>query len=148
MKGPKHLPNIVARWTTLKVSSRSFEKERRRRVGFYALRCCRYSDGKTSSADQRITPYRKTIDKAKSPGVAPEFYGPTPPPRLITVCAWCNRVRNNEGFWQQATNAPQVDGKGVFSHGICPECAEKSYNDYRLATLASSAPLPSGTLAT
>ena len=64
-------------------------------------------------------------------------------PRLITVCAWCKGTQNADGFWRRAENDPQTDAETAVSHGICPECAEKSYNEYRLATFAASAHLAS-----
>jgi hypothetical protein len=129
MKEFKHLASIATSSTRLEASSTPFEKERKCPVGFYAPRCRKHSD-----------------EKAVHPGVS-EFYEPKPLRRLITVCAWCNRVRNSKGIWHQIVNNPQVNGEGVFTHGICPECAEKSYSEYRLVTLASSAALPLSALA-
>ena len=73
----------------------------------------------------------------------PEFAAPKLLPRLITVCAWCKGTQNADGFWRHAENDPQTDAETAVSHGICPECAEKSYNEYRLATFAASAHLAS-----
>ena len=50
--------------------------------------------------------------------------------RLIIVCAWCNRVRDSEGVWQQSQVDLQAHAKAALSHGICPPCAEQSYNAY------------------
>jgi hypothetical protein len=48
---------------------------------------------------------------------------------LITICAWCNKIRDTEGRWQQQlVTAFQADREATLSHGICPECADKSYN--------------------
>jgi hypothetical protein len=54
--------------------------------------------------------------------------------RLITVCAWCRGTRGTDGFWRHGENDPQTDAKASVSHGMCPECAEGSYNEYRLAS--------------
>ena len=62
---------------------------------------------------------------------------------LTMVCAWCKGTQNAEGSWGHAENAPQTDVEIAVSHGICPECAEKSYNEYRLATFAANAHLAS-----
>ena len=51
--------------------------------------------------------------------------------RLIIVCAWCNRIRDSEGVWRQPQVDLQADAKATLSHGICPPCAEQSYNAYR-----------------
>jgi hypothetical protein len=48
--------------------------------------------------------------------------------RLITICAWCNKIRDSEGLWHRSQ---ALLARGVqFSHGICPACADRSYNAY------------------
>ena len=44
---------------------------------------------------------------------------------LLPVCAWCKKVRNDEGYWQELETylGPRI--KAAFSHGICPECAAR-----------------------
>ena len=44
---------------------------------------------------------------------------------LLPVCAWCKKVRNDEGYWQELEAYLQPRTKAAFSHGICPECAAK-----------------------
>lgn len=39
---------------------------------------------------------------------------------LIPVCAWCNRVRDNEGNWHQNSVPFQADKQ---THTICPDCS-------------------------
>jgi hypothetical protein len=56
--------------------------------------------------------------------------------RLITICAWCNKVRNGQGLWQRLKADFVANRKAEFSHGICPECAEKSYHASRGAFAA------------
>ncbi|HLZ54521.1 MAG TPA: GAF domain-containing protein [Verrucomicrobiae bacterium] len=44
---------------------------------------------------------------------------------LLPICAWCKRVRDDEGYWDQV-EAYFHKSTGVdFTHGICPECLEK-----------------------
>ena len=61
---------------------------------------------------------------------------------LITVCAWCKKTRNSEGVWRR----PQADGQAYtnadFTHGICPACAEQSYNAYRHLSVKRNAISP------
>lgn len=49
---------------------------------------------------------------------------------LLPICASCKKIKNDKGYWEQIeiyiTEHSEVD----FSHGICPECAEKLYPDY------------------
>ena len=45
---------------------------------------------------------------------------------LLPICAWCKRVRDDEGYWDQV-EAYFHKYTGVdFTHGICPECLEKA----------------------
>lgn len=44
---------------------------------------------------------------------------------LLPVCAWCKRVRDDEGYWDQV-EAYLHKYTGIdITHGICPECLEK-----------------------
>lgn len=43
---------------------------------------------------------------------------------LLTVCAWCNRIRTRQGEW---CDAEEGDSRGPrTTHGICPECLERA----------------------
>jgi PAS domain S-box-containing protein len=44
---------------------------------------------------------------------------------LIPVCAWCHKVRDDEGYWQQVDAYLETQTGAEITHGICPECAEK-----------------------
>jgi DNA-binding response OmpR family regulator len=44
---------------------------------------------------------------------------------FIPICAWCRKVHDDEGYWQQLEAYISKHTDAVFSHGICPECAEK-----------------------
>ena len=44
---------------------------------------------------------------------------------LLPICAWCKRVRDDEGYWDQV-EAYLHKYTGIdFTHGICPECLAK-----------------------
>jgi hypothetical protein len=91
-----------------------------------------------------ITTSPRNTEEFGTPPVVSKFAAPRKLlPRLITLCAWCKGTQNEDGFWRHAENDPQPDAETAVSHGICPECAEKSYNEYRLATFAASAHLAS-----
>lgn len=45
---------------------------------------------------------------------------------LIPICAWCKKVRDDQGFWQQIENYISEHSTAVFSHGMCPDCYEKT----------------------
>jgi response regulator RpfG family c-di-GMP phosphodiesterase len=44
---------------------------------------------------------------------------------FIPICASCKKIRNDEGYWDQLEAYISKHTEAVFSHGICPECAEK-----------------------
>jgi integral membrane sensor domain MASE1 len=41
---------------------------------------------------------------------------------LIPICAWCHKVRNDAGAWEQLENYIRRNLDANFSHGICPDC--------------------------
>jgi hypothetical protein len=44
---------------------------------------------------------------------------------LIPICAWCKRIRNDEGYWQQLEAYIHDHSEADFTHGICPDCAKE-----------------------
>jgi CheY-like chemotaxis protein len=45
---------------------------------------------------------------------------------LLPTCAWCRRIRNEEGKWESIEKYVQEHTEADFSHGMCPDClAEK-----------------------
>ena len=49
---------------------------------------------------------------------------------LIPICASCKKIRDDKGYWDQLEGYIQSHSDAKFSHGICPECAEKLYGGY------------------
>jgi hypothetical protein len=44
---------------------------------------------------------------------------------LLPICAWCKKIRDDQGYWGQLEGDLASHAGLVFSHGVCPECAEK-----------------------
>jgi tetratricopeptide (TPR) repeat protein len=44
---------------------------------------------------------------------------------LLPICAWCKRVRNDDGYWDQIEMYVDKHSEAEFSHSMCPECFEK-----------------------
>lgn len=42
---------------------------------------------------------------------------------FIPICAWCHKVRDDAGFWQQIEMYLDARTDATFSHSICPACA-------------------------
>jgi hypothetical protein len=49
---------------------------------------------------------------------------------FIPICASCKKVRDDQGYWNQIEKYIRDRSEAEFSHGICPDCAEKLYPDY------------------
>jgi ligand-binding sensor domain-containing protein len=41
---------------------------------------------------------------------------------LLPICAWCKKVRNDGGYWEQIEVYVRAHSAATFSHSICPEC--------------------------
>mgnify|MGYP006928221342 CR=1 FL=1 len=43
---------------------------------------------------------------------------------LLPICAWCNKIRDDEGSWQRVETYVERRTDAAFSHGICPTCLD------------------------
>jgi hypothetical protein len=46
---------------------------------------------------------------------------------LLPICSSCKKIRNDQGYWEQIEVYIRDHSEADFSHGICPECAQKLY---------------------
>jgi len=44
---------------------------------------------------------------------------------LLPMCAWCRKVRNDEGYWSRIEEFLKVQTGTMVSHGVCEDCAGK-----------------------
>ena len=44
---------------------------------------------------------------------------------LLPICAWCKRIRDDQGYWSQVEAYVHAHTGADFTHGICPDCLEK-----------------------
>ncbi|MBM3882612.1 MAG: hypothetical protein FJ387_23305 [Verrucomicrobia bacterium] len=44
---------------------------------------------------------------------------------LLPICAWCRKIRDDRGYWEQLEHYVEEHSGASFSHGICPECSGK-----------------------
>ena len=44
---------------------------------------------------------------------------------FIPICAYCKKIRDVKGFWQQMESYISQHTEAVFSHGICKECSAR-----------------------
>ncbi len=57
---------------------------------------------------------------------------------LIPICAWCKRVRDDEGYWKQVELYISEHSEAEFTHAICPECKQKWDEEARKAIAIKS----------
>lgn len=50
---------------------------------------------------------------------------------LLPICAWCKKIRDDKGYWNQIESYINSHSEAEFSHSICPDCAEKLYTDHQ-----------------
>ena len=41
---------------------------------------------------------------------------------LLPICAWCKKIRDDQGYWQQVEVYIRDRSEADFTHSICPEC--------------------------
>lgn len=44
---------------------------------------------------------------------------------LLPICAWCKRIRTEDGDWSELEAYVAQHSEASFSHGICPKCVPK-----------------------
>jgi len=49
---------------------------------------------------------------------------------LLPICSTCKKIRDDSGYWNNLETYISTHSDAEFSHGICPECAQKLYPDY------------------
>ncbi|HEX7651888.1 MAG TPA: hypothetical protein VF607_00175 [Verrucomicrobiae bacterium] len=45
--------------------------------------------------------------------------------KLLPVCAWCKKVRNDSGYWYQIEKYITANSNTKITHGICPDCEDR-----------------------
>ena len=49
---------------------------------------------------------------------------------FLPICASCKKIRDDSGYWKQIESYLSAHADVTFSHGICPDCAQKLYGDF------------------
>jgi hypothetical protein len=44
---------------------------------------------------------------------------------LLPICAWCKKIRDDDGYWQQVESYFSRRSGVRFTHGVCLDCADK-----------------------
>jgi hypothetical protein len=53
---------------------------------------------------------------------------------LLPICAWCKKVRNDDGYWQQVEDYFACRSQITFTHGVCADCLEDQKTEVRPVT--------------
>lgn len=48
---------------------------------------------------------------------------------LLPVCAWCHRVRTDQGYWEQIEAYVSRHSDATFTHSLCQDCFDERYGD-------------------
>ncbi|MDB4385309.1 hypothetical protein N9Z12_04585 [Opitutaceae bacterium] len=51
---------------------------------------------------------------------------------MLPVCAWCHKVRDDQGYWEKVEAFIERNTGTIITHGACPDCI-----DNNLAALAA-----------
>jgi hypothetical protein len=46
---------------------------------------------------------------------------------LLPICASCKKIRDDKGYWSQVETYIERHSDAQFTHGICPDCAQRMY---------------------
>jgi YesN/AraC family two-component response regulator len=49
---------------------------------------------------------------------------------MLPICASCKKIRDDQGYWKQIEVYIQSHSEAEFTHGICPDCAQRFYGKY------------------
>jgi cytochrome c553 len=50
---------------------------------------------------------------------------------MLPICASCHKIRDDKGYWTRIERYIKDHSEADFTHGLCPECAEKLYPEIR-----------------
>lgn len=44
---------------------------------------------------------------------------------LLPICAWCKKIRDDTGYWDEVEHYISEHSNAEFTHGMCTECLDK-----------------------
>jgi hypothetical protein len=59
---------------------------------------------------------------------------------LLPVCAWCKKIRDDHGYWNEVEAYIAAHSEADFTHGICPDCAAKAVERARSGKMSTAEP--------
>ena len=49
--------------------------------------------------------------------------------RMLPICASCKKIRDDKRYWNRIETYISEHSGILFSHGLCPDCAKKAYEE-------------------
>jgi hypothetical protein len=49
---------------------------------------------------------------------------------ILPICGFCKAIRDEQGQWRKLESYVSEHSKASFTHGLCPECAQKHYGQF------------------
>ncbi|MBI5562116.1 MAG: hypothetical protein HY894_04585 [Deltaproteobacteria bacterium] len=49
---------------------------------------------------------------------------------LLPICAYCKKVRDDQGYWNRIETYISRHSKAEFTHSICPECGKRVMDEF------------------
>jgi PAS domain S-box-containing protein len=49
---------------------------------------------------------------------------------FLPICVSCKKIRDDKGYWNQIESYIRDHSEADFTHGLCPDCANKIYPDF------------------
>lgn len=62
---------------------------------------------------------------------------------LLPMCAWCKKVRDDQGYWDDVASYIAKHTEASVSHGICPDCSKEHFPVPQAAVTSPDAQSPS-----
>ncbi len=50
---------------------------------------------------------------------------------FLPICSHCKKIRDDQGYWNQIESYIEAHSDAQFSHGMCQDCAEEIYGEYK-----------------
>ena len=50
---------------------------------------------------------------------------------LLPICASCKKISDDKGYWQEVESYVTKNTEAEFSHGLCPTCVQKYYDELK-----------------
>lgn len=49
---------------------------------------------------------------------------------MLPICSYCKNIRDDQGYWNSIESYFSKHSELIFSHGLCPDCAQKHYPEF------------------